>query len=345
MIRENEDNNILRCRQLFHQYIVVKIESERLRYIKFNQAKLRSEEYIHLRDAIIGNVDATNDINNIGYILPSSYIGSPRHMQEYIQDAMTYVSAYGRPDLFITFMCNPNWDEIKNLLLSGQTSMHRHDIIARVFKQKFKSLMKLITHHSVFGETYSVEWQKRGLPHAHILIWLVDKVRPEVIDKIISAEIPNSNADQELFDIVTTNMIQCPRGSLNMMSPCTDKGKCTKRFPKPSQTDTITNIDGYPSYRRRDVDNGSQSYELRLSNGVRVDIYNRWVVPYSPLLCKTYKAHINVELFSSVKSIKYLCKYVNKGSGKAIFAVQNVNKNDEITHYQMGRYISSNEAI
>ncbi|XP_071043086.1 uncharacterized protein [Parasteatoda tepidariorum] len=94
-----------------------------------------------------------------------------------------------------------------------------------------------------------------------------------------------------------------------------------------------------------DVDNGGQSYELRLSNGVRVDIDNRWVVPYSPLLCKTYKAYINVELCSSVKSIKYICKYVHKGSDKAIFAVQNVNKNDEITHYQMGRYISSNEAI
>ena len=118
MIRANEDNNTLRCRQLFHQYIVdmdVKIESERLRYIKFNQAKLRSEEYTNLRDVIIGNVDTTHDINNIGTanILPSSYIGSPLHMHEYIQDAMTYVRAYGRPDLFITFTCNPNWDEIK----------------------------------------------------------------------------------------------------------------------------------------------------------------------------------------------------------------------------------------
>ena len=109
-----------------HCRYVVKTESERLRYIKINRAKLRSEEYIHLRDAIIGNVDSTNDIKNIGiaYILPSSYIGSPRHMQEYIQD----VRAYDRPDLFITFTCNQNWDEIKNLLLSGQTLMHRLDI-------------------------------------------------------------------------------------------------------------------------------------------------------------------------------------------------------------------------
>ena len=106
-----------------------------------------------MRDAIIGNVDTTNDINNIGiaYILPSSYIGSPPHMQEYIQEATTYVRAYGRIDRFITFSCNPNWDEIKDLLLSGQTSMHRDDVTARVFKHKLKSLMNRITHHSVFG--------------------------------------------------------------------------------------------------------------------------------------------------------------------------------------------------
>ena len=109
IVQNNTYNNILRCRQLFHQYIVdmyVKIESERLRYLKFNQTKLRSEEYIHLRDAIIGNVDTTNYINiGTAYILPSSYIGSPLHMQEYIQDSGTYVRAYGRPVLFITFTC------------------------------------------------------------------------------------------------------------------------------------------------------------------------------------------------------------------------------------------------
>jgi len=50
MIRLNQDNYILRYRQLFYQYVVdmfAKIESERLRYIRYNQAKLRSEEYIH----------------------------------------------------------------------------------------------------------------------------------------------------------------------------------------------------------------------------------------------------------------------------------------------------------
>ncbi|XP_072389496.1 uncharacterized protein [Diabrotica undecimpunctata] len=77
----------------------------------------------------------------------------------------------------------------------------------------------------------------------------------------------------------------------------------------------------------------------------QLEFDNQSVVPYSPLLSKTYKAHINLELCSSVKSIKYICKYVNKGSDLAIFEVQNINKIDEIARYQMGRYISSNEAI
>ncbi|GBP92522.1 hypothetical protein EVAR_73783_1 [Eumeta japonica] len=197
---------------------------------------------------------------------------------------------------------------------------------------------------------YSVEWQKRGLPHAHILVWFIDKIRPEEIDSIISAEIPDPSTDQLLFDIVTTNMIHGPCGTFNSSSPCMADGKCTKNFPKDFTNDTVTNVDGYPIYRRRNPENGGQSFIKNIIN-TDIDIDNRWVVPYSPLLSKTYNAHINVEFCSSVKSIKYICKYVHKGSDMAVFRVENtnvnappVNKNDEITLYQIGRYISSNEA-
>ena len=45
---------------------------------------------------------------------------------------------------------------------------------------------------------YTIEWQKRGLPHAHILIFLQPANKypnPEDIDKIISAKIPNKYTD------------------------------------------------------------------------------------------------------------------------------------------------------
>lgn len=351
MIRRNTDNHIIRCRELFHQFVVdmyAKIESERLLFNRLNQRKLRTENYIHLRDAIINPNDINPNLNDIGQavILPATFTGSPRHMQEYTQDAMSYVRAYGRPDLFITFTCNPMWPEINSALLPGQKPIHRHDIIARVFKQKLKSFMDFITKSHVFGETrcwmYSVEWQKRGLPHAHILIWLIQKITPDLIDDFISAEIPDPNIDPDLHEIITKNMIHGPCGIINQQSPCMKDGKCTKNYPRQLLKETITGIDGYPLYRRRSADDGGQVIVLKVRNN-NIDVDNRFVVPYCPLLSKTFKAHINVEFCNSVKSIKYICKYVTKGSDMAMISV--ADRNDEITCFQMARYISSNEAI
>ena len=196
MVRSGAVNHILRCRQLFHQYVVdmyAKVESERLMYVRLNQKKLRVEEYIHLRDAVAndGNVD------NLGQlmILPSSFTGSPCHMHEYIQDAMTYARTCGRPDQFISFTCNPKWQEIEAELMPDQTHFDRHDLTATVFRQKLIKLKDALTKGHVFGATlcwmYSVEWQKRGLPHTHILVWLQNKIRPDQIDSIISAELPD----------------------------------------------------------------------------------------------------------------------------------------------------------
>ncbi|XP_022233499.2 uncharacterized protein LOC111081677 [Drosophila obscura] len=162
-IRQNQDNLLLRCRALFHQYIVdmyAKIESERFYFLRFNQAKLRSEEYVHLRDSINNDGNAQNVGTMI--ILPSSYVGSPRHMFDYAQEAMSYVRRYGRSDLFIAFTCNPQWEEISELLFVGQTSKDRHDILARVFRQKLKSLMDLIVKDGAFGSVQCIQLNGRN---------------------------------------------------------------------------------------------------------------------------------------------------------------------------------------
>ncbi|XP_008189557.1 uncharacterized protein LOC103311652, partial [Acyrthosiphon pisum] len=84
---------------------------------------------------------------------------------------------------------------------------------------------------------------------------------------------------------------------------------------------------------------------MRMMNGKYkpVDVDNSWIVPYSPLVSKIMKAHINLESCSSVVAIKYILKYIHKGSDQAMFTIE--NKKDEIEDYQSGRYINSNEAI
>lgn len=82
------------------------------------------------------------------------------------------------------------------------------------------------------------------------------QIRPEEIDSIISTEIPVPSTNQLLFDIVTTNMIHGPYGNLNCSSSCMADGKYTKVFLKNFTNDTITNVDGYPIFRRGNTDNG-----------------------------------------------------------------------------------------
>ncbi|UYV61805.1 hypothetical protein LAZ67_1006674, partial [Cordylochernes scorpioides] len=112
------------------------------------------------------------------------------------------------------------------------------------------------------------------------------KIPPSRIDEIISAEIPDIEIDKDLHDIVSKNMIHGPCGSLNNNSPCMSDGKCTKRYPRDLLSETITGNDGYPLYRRRSTEDGGKSFKLKVLNNT-IDVDNRWVVLYSPLLLKT----------------------------------------------------------
>lgn len=67
MIRENEENHRLKCRQLFHPFIVnlnVKIKIKELIFFHLNLTNFRSEEYVHLRDAAV-NADNTTNIGRL----------------------------------------------------------------------------------------------------------------------------------------------------------------------------------------------------------------------------------------------------------------------------------------
>ncbi|OIT19966.1 hypothetical protein A4A49_63775, partial [Nicotiana attenuata] len=124
---------------------------------------------------------------------------------------------------------------------------------------------------------YTVEFQKRGLPHAHILLFLHNKY-PNVgdIDQIISAEIPDESVDPCYYKAVKNFMMHGPCGSARKSSPCMRNGRCTKHFPKKFVQNTTTDEDGYPVYKRRD--NG------RTINKEGIDLDNRPSVKESKFL-------------------------------------------------------------
>ena len=83
-----------------------------------------------------------------------------------------------------------------------------------------------------------IEFQKRGLPHAHFLIilqlaWKIKQ--PEQFDQLVSAELP-SVSNLYLRSLVLRHMIYGPCGTFNPQSPCivlhSGKRKSKHNYPR-----------------------------------------------------------------------------------------------------------------
>jgi hypothetical protein len=212
--------------KLFQQYIVdawASAEQSALNWARTHQKELRADVYQGLRDAARGDRNANATLANQGQrvILPSTHIGSERHMLQLFQDSMAICREFQKPDLFITMTANPNWPEVKEALIREagphgmpQTAADRPDII--VFEGKRNALYKEIKN-GIFGRTaamvYIIEFQKRGLPHMHLLVFLhqEDKIRNAAdVDSVVSAQIPDPVAQPVLYEVITRNMVHGP---------------------------------------------------------------------------------------------------------------------------------------
>ncbi|KAL6569941.1 hypothetical protein OROMI_014455 [Orobanche minor] len=85
------------------------------------------------------------------FVLPSSYIGNPRDMQRCYLNALALVSEYGKPDFFITVTCNPNWPEIREVLLPGEEAQNRSDLVARIFRARNEEFKNEIVTKKLLG--------------------------------------------------------------------------------------------------------------------------------------------------------------------------------------------------
>ncbi|KAJ3568310.1 hypothetical protein NP233_g5793 [Leucocoprinus birnbaumii] len=291
-----------------------------LRFFEENQSTMRASLYSSLQDAIAQH-DDNLDLNSIGQrvVLPSSYVSGPRYMAQCFQDSMALARYFRKVDLFVTMTTNPEWIEIMQELLPGQTAYDCPDLVACVFHLKKNALVDCI--------------YKEGLPHMHLLLFLdePDKLKTaEDIDACIWARWPDPEVQPCLFEIVKKCMVHGPCGELNPQAPCMQNGKCSKGYPKAFQEFTTADTNGYPLYFRPD---DGRKYEVR---GCMLD--NRSIVAYAPTLSLRFECHINVECAISLGSFKYVFKYIQKGPDLATLEISQPN---EIKQYMDGRYISA----
>ncbi|MCP4985903.1 MAG: hypothetical protein GY928_07505, partial [Colwellia sp.] len=264
-----------------------------------------------------------------------------------------------KPDYFITFTCNTKWPEITENLFEYQSACDRPDLVTRVFYNKYRELLSDLKDKGVLGDfqaiSVSFEWQKRGLPHVHILLWVQPYHKPKNpsdYDKVISAELPNPDTQPELFEKVCDFMVHgpCdptevtfkkdPNDSTKKISQkkwmCCKHGKCKFDYPKAFSDSTCSNKDGFPYYRRQAPENGGFTYYTG-----KQFIDNSNVVSYNPHLTQKYNAHINVEICNSILAIKYLFKYIDKGPDMTTAEFMD---HDEIKMYRNCRYIGPCES-
>ncbi|XP_031127810.1 uncharacterized protein LOC116029903 [Ipomoea triloba] len=250
----NEKHTLLYSRRLFQQYLVdayTMIESARLTYIRTHQKVLRCEAYQGLSDALTrGELDPRARGKRI--ILPPSFTGGARYMIQNYQDAMAICKHIGYPHIFITFTSNPKWPEIERYVAErGLKAEDRPNIVCRVFKIKLDAMIEDIKIDKLFGEIcgviYTIEFQKRGLPHAHILLFAKRMNRAnsaKEIDALISTEIPDPDADVEYHEAVIEFMFHGPCGVLWKNSPCMVDGndRVTTEFMSSSKNALNGNV-------------------------------------------------------------------------------------------------------
>ena len=226
----------------------------------------------------------------------------------------------------------------------------------RVFYIKLIYLLYDLKQKQIFGRylgsIQTIKYQKRGLSYIYLLLFLYPYNRDRlldqaVIDRFISAELPQpeDNPTGCLTKIVKLMIVYGPYGSQNprasyiVLLGLSLPPTYLKRYPKPFNPTTIIYKDGYLEYSRR---NNQRLQSIYLLRGATFKIDNRQIIPYCLYLSIKYRTHINIKVYASVRSVKYIYKYIYKGNDRTTLWLTDGNK---VSQYLQGRYIGPFKAI
>jgi hypothetical protein len=133
--------------------------------------------------------------------LPDSVHGSQHHLSALAKNALVLVSEYSSLHVFLTLTCNPEWPEIQSQLINGQTAFDCPDVTVPVLKSRLDKFKPNIRNGKYFESReviyifHVIEYQYRGLPHAHT-VFCLDNAHDIV-----------ANNQDNLIDFVNRNFI------------------------------------------------------------------------------------------------------------------------------------------
>ena len=184
-----------RCPNLREEYICSvygRMIQNRINFLFKHQLLLRKESEI--RNGSVFDENEKDLDEGIKTYVPANLTGSHAYWKKVADSAFFLTLILGSPKFFITITENSNWNEIAALNNSNDIMMNS-PLLARVFYQKKLCLIDFIKKSKMFGNISGMLWrdeyQKRGMPHSHILIWSdFDTEDPIAVDQIITCSLP-----------------------------------------------------------------------------------------------------------------------------------------------------------
>jgi hypothetical protein len=267
--------------------------------------------------------------------IPASFMGSRAWASDQVADALAIARHLGKPSIWLTMTTNPQWPEIQSQLLQGQDVSDIPAVVCRAFHGRLQALKAFLRKH--FGglvyEISVIEFQKRGLPHAHVVIKSNQETPLSMIDCLISAELPDPDEKPMLYQQIKHFHMHSPDHLSRIGSRCNRNGRCIYDYPQPITPHTYLDDLGRVHYRRRAEE-------------------DRWVTPHIPALLELLDCHIYVDVCSTAIIFLYLFKYLFKGPDQAKFSLDSLGSAtgeeeviDEYKDYISGRYLSASEAV
>uniref|UniRef100_A0A8D8TLU8 ATP-dependent DNA helicase n=2 Tax=Cacopsylla melanoneura TaxID=428564 RepID=A0A8D8TLU8_9HEMI len=374
LLSELRFSSLGRLSQTWQVEMFARYEEEKFNFIKGAQQNRNStgvrtgpyDEIVEARNRrILQDIVEDETVQGEGGVqpgrvyLPCKFVGGPRYMKVHYENAMALVARKGPPTFFLTFTYSAQWEEHKASSRGGYIDP---SVACRIFQIKLLELLRDLKSGALFGRlayiVYVIEMQMRGLPHSHVVFKVEGEgpLQASEIDSVIWAVIPSEEvAGGRLRSLVLQHMIHGPCDEpARKLFLCrdTDKNCCSKFYPKPDVCTTHTDHRGFVQYRRDYNNKGKVNVHRRrvdanpnVDSSAYIEVHDGWVVPYNPTLLLKYEAHINLELASTRRVIKYLFKYLMKGGSLQNMTVTSLNQaTDEVEYYVTKRMVGASDA-
>lgn len=236
--------------------------------------------------------------------LPPSVTGSSSYWRKGLLDLLALVSELGTPHLFVTLTAHEHgWSDLEPAL-NGTPAVHCPAEVVRHFWRRFRLLLKRIHGGLVFGPVsdtwFRLEYQHRGSPHIHMLVWLRNP--PKDLCRFVCGRIPQRpkhlSADENaqfdrLLQLVRAHQLHEHSHKYCLTQPFRD-GQC---------------CDGFPARLREHCELVRDGKEWEYTRMLADD---QMVIPFNTQVLQFWGARTHTVVCTEHGIQRYLCKYLAK---------------------------------